>query len=291
MGQHRKTVVATPARVLSVGALVVTAAAVVQDVRKPEEIPAPVVVEPSPVAFPAAISVAPDVLPAVAPAAVATSYTVASGDTLAKIADRVGQSADDLVGRNRAKVPDPDVVRVGQVLSLTGPVEPAPPRSSPRHRAADAPSPAAAIRARVEERKEKKVEKREEKVEKKTEEKVEAALARGASAIPGIAKTFVGIKYVYGGKSRATGLDCSGFVYNVLKQAGLSNTYRTSDSLRSWTRSVPKSQARAGDLVFGPGHVGIYLGDGMMIDAPRPGKTIQVRKVYSTMTSYGRIPA
>jgi cell wall-associated NlpC family hydrolase len=53
---------------------------------------------------------------------------------------------------------------------------------------------------------------------------------------------------------------------------------------------VSRSQALPGDLVFGPGHVGIYAGDGMMLDAPDFGLKVDLRGVYKTMTSYGRIP-
>lgn len=376
MGHHRKPVVVTPARAISLGALAVTGAALVQDVRAPdvlqEELPSELVQ----VAFPSFISVAPDPVPATAPA---KSYTVVTGDTLSKIAARFGQSVGDLAGRNRAAVADPDVILVGQVLSLDAPVQPAPrPRPAPQPRARTAappPAPRAAAVPQSAQRVLAAIEKcesggrnvpnssgastasgfyqitngtwasvggkgramnapRAEQTERAAKllatrgtqpwdasrhcwgdeispvragavrltatsgeagPEVRAAdapaTARGVSAIPSIAKTFTGVKYVYGGKNRATGLDCSGFVFNVLKQAGLSNTYRTSGALREWATPISKSQARAGDLVFGPGHVGIYLGDGMMIDAPRPGKTIQVRQVYSTMTSYGRIPA
>ncbi|MFA7264842.1 MAG: NlpC/P60 family protein [Candidatus Nanopelagicales bacterium] len=111
----------------------------------------------------------------------------------------------------------------------------------------------------------------------------------GVAGIVAIAKTYIGVPYRWGGKARS-GVDCSGLVYLVLKQAGLTNTYRTSLTLRSWTTPISRSAARAGDLVYGPGHVGIYLGGGVMIDAPQPGTTVGIHKVYSTMTEYGRIP-
>lgn len=112
----------------------------------------------------------------------------------------------------------------------------------------------------------------------------------GTSNIVALARQYIGVPYVWGGKT-ASGLDCSGLVYVVLKKAGLTNSYRTSASLRSWVTPITKAQARAGDLVFGPGHVGIYLGNGKMIDAPQPGFTVGVHNVYSNMYEYGRIPA
>lgn len=110
------------------------------------------------------------------------------------------------------------------------------------------------------------------------------------SDVVSLARQYLGTPYVWGGKTER-GLDCSGLVYLVLKEAGLTNSYRTSGALREWTTSIPKSQARSGDLVYGPGHVGIYIGNGMMIDAPQPGSTVGVHKVYPNMYEYGRIPA
>jgi cell wall-associated NlpC family hydrolase len=111
----------------------------------------------------------------------------------------------------------------------------------------------------------------------------------GRPELVSLAKSYVGTPYRWGGRSSA-GLDCSGLVYVVLKRAGVTSTYRTSSALREWTTPVSRSQALPGDLVFGPGHVGIYAGDGMMLDAPDFGLKVDLRGVYKTMTSYGRIP-
>jgi peptidoglycan DL-endopeptidase CwlO len=269
VGAHRSSPAVSAGRILAVSAAIGTTFSVVQSV--PSQEVSELVQEPpaevAPAAFPAVISVAPD--PVVVPAA--TSYTVVSGDSLARIALSVGQPLSDLVGRNRDRVSDPDKIYPGLVLSLTGEVKPAP-----------AKAPAKAVAAK------------QVPAEAKTESVPAAApvvQARGVSAVPSIAKTFTGVPYRWGGKDRASGLDCSGFVYNVFKQAGLTSTYRTSRQLESWATPVSRAEARAGDLVFGPGHVGIYLGNGMMIDSAKHGTTIAVRKVYSTMNSYGRVPA
>lgn len=91
-----------------------------------------------------------------------------------------------------------------------------------------------------------------------------------------IAKSKLGCKYVSGAKG-PNQFDCSGFVYWCLNQAGVKQSYMTSRTWRTctkYTRYTDMSEAKKGDvLVFsgstmsGKGHVGIYLGNGKMIDA------------------------
>jgi cell wall-associated NlpC family hydrolase len=76
----------------------------------------------------------------------------------------------------------------------------------------------------------------------------------------------VGGDYVYGGKSFTTGSDCSYLVYRVLLDSGLDVPYRSSAALRATYQPVAASQAVAGDLVYKPGHVGVYDGSGGVID-------------------------
>lgn len=209
--------------------------------------------------------------PLVAPAP-PTEVAVRRGDTLTSIATAHGQSWQDLWRRNQDAVSDPNRLREGQVLSLVAPMGPWPP-----------PQPAPSAPARTE------APDRSSASDAPAPEVEEEAPALGLSGVVNIAETFFGTPYRWGGKS-ASAVDCSGLVYLVLKKAGLTNTYRTSGALRDWAIPISKSEARPGDLVFGPGHVGIYAGNGMMIDAPRPGKKVGLRKVYSHMTSYGRIP-
>jgi peptidoglycan DL-endopeptidase CwlO len=72
--------------------------------------------------------------------------------------------------------------------------------------------------------------------------------------------------YVYGGKSLTGGSDCSYLVYRILLAAGLDVPYRASGALRGAYRVVPRSQAVAGDLVYKPGHIGVYDGAGGLVD-------------------------
>lgn len=108
----------------------------------------------------------------------------------------------------------------------------------------------------------------------------------GAAALS-IASRYAGIAYRYGGTTPA-GFDCSGFTSYVLAQVGV-DLPRTSSAQRAATARISRSEAVPGDLVFMPGHVGIYAGDGMMWDSPRAGEDVAKRPVYSSSATYGRI--
>ena len=99
------------------------------------------------------------------------------------------------------------------------------------------------------------------------------APAASGNAIVDIAFRYVGTPYVWGGASPA-GFDCSGFTWYVFQQAGISIP-RSSSAQRNAGTVVSASEARAGDLVWWPGHVGIYLGDGQHIAARNPSKPLQ----------------
>ncbi|MEO6789531.1 MAG: C40 family peptidase [Ornithinibacter sp.] len=109
----------------------------------------------------------------------------------------------------------------------------------------------------------------------------------GTSGVVNIARTLLGIPYVYGG-STPSGFDCSGLTQYVFAKAGKSIPRTASAQQRAAT---PVSNPQPGDLVFygSPAwHVGIYTGNGMMIDSPRPGKFSSERKMFSGVTGYGR---
>ena len=115
----------------------------------------------------------------------------------------------------------------------------------------------------------------------------EPAYAASSNVIE-IAKRYIGTPYVYGG-STPSGFDCSGFTQYVFAQAGISLP-RTAEQQRQF--ATPVSNPQPGDLVFfgAPAyHMGIYVGDGMMIDSPRTGSTVSIRPVFSGVSGYGRI--
>lgn len=107
------------------------------------------------------------------------------------------------------------------------------------------------------------------------------------SAIIEIAARYVGVPYVYGGTT-PDGFDCSGFTSYVYAQVGITLPRTSSDQHYAGT-IVPRDQAQPGDLVWSPGHIGIYAGGNTMIDAPRPGKTVQFREMWQSNPVFIRV--
>lgn len=115
------------------------------------------------------------------------------------------------------------------------------------------------------------------------------------------AERYLGLPYVWGGSSPETGFDCSGFVSWVINHSGNGWNVRrqTAEGLRQACAYVPPSEARPGDLVFfrgtydtaGASHVGIYVGNGMMIHCGHPVQYASIETDYwrAHFYQYGRI--
>jgi cell wall-associated NlpC family hydrolase len=107
------------------------------------------------------------------------------------------------------------------------------------------------------------------------------------------AKKYLGTPYVWGGETLAEGgLDCSGLVQLALADLGVTGVPRVARDQATLGQAVPSlAQALPGDLVIlsGGKHIGIYVGDGKMVDAPKPGKAVTVRDVYAEPTTIRRI--
>jgi hypothetical protein len=103
-----------------------------------------------------------------------------------------------------------------------------------------------------------------------------------------IASRYLGVPYLWGGASPSTGFDCSGLAMYVYAQLGIHLDHYTGSQIHEGA-SVPPSELAPGDLVFfdgnvfgTPGHEGIYIGDGMFIQAPHTGDVVRI----STLASY-----
>jgi len=105
------------------------------------------------------------------------------------------------------------------------------------------------------------------------------------NAVLEIAARYVGVPYVAGGAS-PDGFDCSGFVSYVYAQLGISLPRSSGDY---YNVGVRVTEPLPGDIIVSPGHVGIYAGDNLQIDAPRPGKTIQFRPIWQSNPVYVRV--
>ncbi|WP_243447833.1 C40 family peptidase [Clostridium tetani] len=115
------------------------------------------------------------------------------------------------------------------------------------------------------------------------------------------AEKYLGYPYVWGGSSPSTSFDCSGFVCWVLNQSGVYNIGRTTaQGIFNQCAKIPPSEARPGDIIFFTGtyassgavsHVGIYVGNGMMIHCGNPIQYASVNTPYWTQHfyAYGRL--
>ena len=110
-----------------------------------------------------------------------------------------------------------------------------------------------------------------------------AADYRAAAAREALVK--VGIHYRYGGASPEQGFDCSGLVAYVFERAWGVSLPRSTAKQRSVGRAVKRTQLEPGDLVFYNtrnrpfSHVGIYLGDGIFVHAPRRGQRVRLENI------------
>ncbi len=193
---------------------------------------------------PAPVAPAPATPAPAAPAAQpGGQYTVQSGDTLSKIAQQTLGDADrwrEIYDLNRDQLSDPSVIRPGQQLRLPGGANAAPAAPS-------APS----------------------------------SSGIGGKAVAE-ARKYLGVPYVWGG-STPKGFDCSGLMQYVFRSLGVSIPRVAADQFRAG-REVSRHDLQPGDAVFfsntgsrsGITHVGMYIGDGKFLHAPKTGDVVKI---------------
>ncbi len=116
------------------------------------------------------------------------------------------------------------------------------------------------------------------------------------------AEKYLGYPYVWGGASPSTSFDCSGFVSWVINHCGngWSIGRKTANGLKNICTIIPRSEAKPGDLIFfqgtydttGASHVGIYVGNGMMIHCVNPIQYASINTSYwqAHFYCFGRLP-
>ena len=109
----------------------------------------------------------------------------------------------------------------------------------------------------------------------KQQEEQQTQAAQTGQAIVDYACQFIGNPYVWGGTSLTNGADCSGFVQSVFAHFGISLP-RTTWDMENVGTAVSYDQAVAGDIILYDGHVGIYMGNGQIVNAINSAKGIGI---------------
>ena len=106
----------------------------------------------------------------------------------------------------------------------------------------------------------------------------------GAQAIS-IAMQYIGIAYAYGGSSPATGFDCSGLIKYVYAQLGVELPHSSSSMVAT---GYQVSSPIPGDIVWTQGHVSLYAGDGMVVEAANYGSPVRHTEQWQDYAVYIR---
>lgn len=119
-------------------------------------------------------------------------------------------------------------------------------------------------------------------IARRTERRSHLRLGRrsqhGMAAVLAFARSQLGKSYVSGAEGPFS-FDCSGLTKRAYAMAGFRLPH-SSGAQAARARTISRRFAQAGDLVVGRGHVGIYMGDGMMIDAGNPRVGVTYRPLY-----------
>lgn len=227
-------------------------------------------------------------------------YIVQAGDTLTKISEEFNLDVPTLMQWNNLLS---DFLSIGQVLSVNGQVEPTEEQIAAAQAAKEAEEKRKEALAKATAKEQQATKAKEQQAAKQKQEnkpKTQAAPSNGQVSssngdLISVAHQYLGVPYVYGGKT-PSGFDCSGFVSYVLQKVGKLNSYHSSIGLYNISQKI--STPQVGDLVFfsgtyraGISHVGIYIGNNQMISAS--GKKVQIANIYNSywgkhFTGFGR---
>ena len=115
-----------------------------------------------------------------------------------------------------------------------------------------------------------------------------ASTPSSASKVISLAKTLLGKPYVWGAEG-PNAFDCSGLMTYIFKNGAGINLPRTSTEQSKYGKTVSRADLKPGDLIFsstnGTGkvsHVGVYIGNGEMIHAPKPGDVVKISKINNS---------
>lgn len=199
-----------------------------------------------------------------------TDAADAGGEVLAAPAPEAAPAAEEAVQAPLTVPADVAVVAVGAVAGQVVAPPPPPPPPAPRattraSRSADRSAPAAEAAAPTS----------------------YGNLSASRENVLAVAARYVGVPYRYGGTS-PSGFDCSGYVQYVFGQVGISLP-RTSSAIAGSATKISRDQAQPGDLVYKPGHIGIYAGGNMMYDAPSSGGVVSKREMWSSDFGFYRV--
>lgn len=116
------------------------------------------------------------------------------------------------------------------------------------------------------------------------------------SDVVAAARRYLGVPYLWGGTDPAKGFDCSGLVQRVFADLGVTVPRTVADQRHAGTAVASMADARPGDLLVydsagSPSgrHIGIYVGDGQMLNAPSKGKDVRISAVWPDPTAIRRV--